>query len=144
MAKKRALVDLALTLSGASEKFTQDVEDMPETVFAQDGASAPPPPQPEKQKDAPDRELPQTQPAEPHWTRLAKEREVFTTWREQNALTDAECKRLLAAYSNLPEVKFFRDVPGTRLEIQNMIEAQIAREAAMGKPEEAKSEPIPF
>lgn len=29
MAKKRALVDLALTISGASEKFTQDVEDMP-------------------------------------------------------------------------------------------------------------------
>ena len=30
MAKKRALVDLALTISGASEKFTQDVEDMRE------------------------------------------------------------------------------------------------------------------
>jgi hypothetical protein len=28
MAKKRALVDLALTISGASEKFTQDVEDL--------------------------------------------------------------------------------------------------------------------
>jgi len=28
MAKKRALVDAALTISGASEKFTQDVEDM--------------------------------------------------------------------------------------------------------------------
>lgn len=28
MAKKRALVDLALTISGASEMFTQDVEDM--------------------------------------------------------------------------------------------------------------------
>lgn len=30
MAKKRALVDLALTLSGASERFTQDVEDFVE------------------------------------------------------------------------------------------------------------------
>lgn len=30
MAKKRALVDAALTVSGASEKFTQDLEDMPE------------------------------------------------------------------------------------------------------------------
>jgi len=29
MAKKRALVDAALTISGASERFTQDVEDMP-------------------------------------------------------------------------------------------------------------------
>ncbi len=32
MAKKRALVDAALTVSGASEKFTQDVEDTPEEV----------------------------------------------------------------------------------------------------------------
>jgi len=34
MAKKRALVDLALTISGASEKFTQDVEDMREESAA--------------------------------------------------------------------------------------------------------------
>jgi len=101
----------------------------------QPSPSAPPPPQ---------IETPPVQPEAPHWARFAKEREAFTTWREQNALTDAECKRLLAAYNKLPEVKFFRDVPGTRLEVQNMIEAQIAREAALGKTEEAKSEPIPF
>lgn len=32
MAKKRGLVDAALTVSGASEKFTQDVEDMPDVA----------------------------------------------------------------------------------------------------------------
>jgi len=30
IAKKRAMVDATLTISGASEKFTQDIEDMPE------------------------------------------------------------------------------------------------------------------
>ncbi len=35
MAKKRALVDLALTISGASEKFTQDVEDQVDTTPAE-------------------------------------------------------------------------------------------------------------
>lgn len=35
MAKKRAMVDLALTISGASEKFTQDVEDFIEAEFTE-------------------------------------------------------------------------------------------------------------
>lgn len=41
MGKKRAMVDLALTISGASERFTQDVEDL-----ATEGPAAAPDPQP--------------------------------------------------------------------------------------------------
>ncbi len=39
MAKKRGLVDAALTVSGGSEKFTQDIEDFAEGSPAQDGPS---------------------------------------------------------------------------------------------------------
>lgn len=44
MAKKRAMVDLALTISGASEKFTQDVEDMGADAPVQASQAEPEPP----------------------------------------------------------------------------------------------------
>jgi hypothetical protein len=47
MGKKRAFVDAVLTATGASDIFTQDIEDMPEVIpnaaKAQSGAWAPPP-----------------------------------------------------------------------------------------------------
>ena len=45
MAKKRALVDACLTVTAASDIFTQDVEDMPEVL---PGAASPPPTQAKK------------------------------------------------------------------------------------------------
>lgn len=42
MAKKRALVDAVLTVTAASDIFTQDVEDMPEEVLSGNGRKQPP------------------------------------------------------------------------------------------------------
>lgn len=50
MAKKRSLVDAVLTVTGASDIFTQDVEDLPEEM--RDGQSA----QPKKAKPGPSNE----------------------------------------------------------------------------------------
>lgn len=109
-----------------------------ETGEIEQGTSAPQATQP----SPPDA---QTAPDAPHWSRFAAERDAFAAWREQASLSDTDCKKLLARYKGLPEVKFFRDIPGTRVEIQNMIEAQIAREAATNKPEtEVRDERLPF
>ncbi len=66
MAKKRGLVDAALTVSGASEKFTQDVEDMPDVAPVepeQRPVPAPPiPPEPAHVEPKPVAEPPRTEP----------------------------------------------------------------------------------
>jgi len=46
MAKKRAMVDATLTTTGASDIFTQDIEDMPEVI---PGAATPPTQRPQEQ-----------------------------------------------------------------------------------------------
>lgn len=51
MAKKRALVDAVLTVTAASDIFTQDIEEMVENEVVP-GASHPPKPQPESQPEA--------------------------------------------------------------------------------------------
>jgi|GEM_PF-6978179 len=74
------------------------------------------------------------QPAQPRldWTQNPTERAAFQQWRERLTLSDAECKRLAAAYQGQSEpLKFFREYPGTRADLQNAIEAQMAREQAM-------------
>lgn len=54
MAKKRALVDAVLTVTGASDIFTQDIEDMPAEIFDKGQTSKPPIGKPqEKRPDAP-------------------------------------------------------------------------------------------
>lgn len=70
------------------------------------------------------------------WTQNHAEREAFRVWRERLTLTDTECKSLAAKYLGHAEpLAYFREYPGTRLELQNAIEAQMAREQAMGEPE---------
>jgi hypothetical protein len=52
MGKKRALVDAVLTVTGASDIFDQDLEDLPpELRQSGDGASKPPVTPPQKKKD---------------------------------------------------------------------------------------------
>lgn len=71
MAKKRALVDAALSISGASEKFTQDVEDMsdPEPVVVK----------PVVQQQA------QPQAAQPEAANV-EQAATTTTWNDQKTL----------------------------------------------------------
>jgi len=57
MAKKRALVDGILTVCGASDIFTQDVEDMPDELLHQDKpVQAEPKPTPHQEQQAPPEE----------------------------------------------------------------------------------------
>jgi len=53
MAKKRALVDAALTVTGASDIFTQDIEDMPPEMFTRKDAVPEKPPLKEPTRKAP-------------------------------------------------------------------------------------------
>ena len=72
----------------------------------------------------------------PEWTKSVTEREAFKAWREGLTLSDTECKRLAAAYKgkDTPLV-LFSEFPGTRQDLQNAIEAQMAREQALQEPE---------
>ncbi len=66
------------------------------------------------------------------WTKSADERAAFAAWREKNALTDADCKRLASAYKKVEPVKLFSELGfTTREELANAIEAQMAREMAL-------------
>ena len=51
MAKKRALVDAVLTVTAASDIFTQDIEDIPEEILNK-GEKKPEPPKEEASKPA--------------------------------------------------------------------------------------------
>ncbi len=86
----------------------------------------------------------------PDWTKNAAERDAFKLWREANTLSDADCKRLAGAYMGQGPLQYFRDYPGNRAELQNVVMAQIAREG-LEKPQaqpEAKApvteEKLPF
>ncbi len=52
MAKKRALVDAVLTVTGASDIFTQDIEDMPAEIFDKGQGAKPPIQQPQARQEA--------------------------------------------------------------------------------------------
>ena len=95
MAKKRALVDAALTVSGASEKFTQDVEDFDD--------SAP--------VEAPKAEAPKTQaraeaPKPGLWIDNPVQRKAFWAWVEGTTLTREQVYEAL-------EVKSLHDYEDT-------------------------------
>jgi hypothetical protein len=66
MAKKRALVDACLTVTAASDIFTQDIEDMPEVIpgAAVSPKSESPVPSPSGKTDSPEQ---QKQDAKNHW-----------------------------------------------------------------------------
>jgi len=85
MAKKRALVDAALTVSGASEKFTQDVEDMPDVAVSE-------PPMPEQrstQKAVPPEPQPQPETSGAGFDRWPEgKRRAFWAQARKDGLTD--------------------------------------------------------
>ena len=117
MAKKRALVDAALTVSGASEKFTQDVEDFdegpaetvtPETVKA---------------------ETPMAETAKPiigdtqHWIDNGKARAAFWKYTADTlSLTNAQVYEALG-------VEKMHDYRGTMAECKAALEKWIAAQA---------------
>jgi hypothetical protein len=67
------------------------------------------------------------------WWKDAPERASFAAWRDEHGLTDAECKRLASVYQGLgAPVKLFMELGfDSREDLQNAIEAQIARESAL-------------
>ena len=101
MAKKRALVDAALTLSGASELFTQDVEDI--------GPDQHPQPQPKEQARA------QRQ----HWT--ANEQAITRFWAWVKDTLGLLPTEALAAL----EVTDLSDYTGTMAEAKAILEAYV-------------------
>jgi hypothetical protein len=76
----------------------------------------------------------QPEPAQPapaaDWTKSQMERDLFTGFRTQHQLNDADCKDLAARHMGLDEpLKFFRDFPGDRAALQAAILEQLAKEA---------------
>lgn len=114
MAKKRALVDAALTISGASEKFTQDVEDMPtqETEQAtQPKRAAQPAP---KQADPPTAEQAGPQQAETQsWTTDKTQAPGFMMAWKGKGLSDDEIHLNL----NVTHLADYKDTIGTAAKI---------------------------
>lgn len=95
MAKKRALIDGILTVTGASDIFTQDIEDMPEELLnrtAQPAAKPAPAPDQAPPPDDGYNEAPPEQPAAP----------------SGNLITDKQRKRLyaIARSSGLNDAQF--------------------------------------
>jgi hypothetical protein len=126
MAKKRAMVDLALTISGASEKFTQDVEDFQE--------------QPIEAREHEDQ--PKTEPTgsktNADWTQSKAEREAFKAWHDGLSLSDADCKKLagLSMGTQVP-LALFRDFPGDRMALQAAIERELTKATQAVAPAQA-------
>ena len=137
MAKKRALVDAALTISGASEKFTQDVEDFDEDYVAPQ-AEQPPRKrapvattvQPQQKSATPDDQGPA-----PHWIDNERIRNRF--WRycyNEKTLSEAQVYEALGVDS-------VHDFAGTMQDAKDRIEEYIAEaEMAEGKPEQDAEE----
>jgi hypothetical protein len=64
------------------------------------------------------------------WTKSQMERDLFTGFRTQHQLNDADCKDLAARHMGLAEpLKFFRDFPGDRAALQAAILEELAKEA---------------
>lgn len=130
MAKKRALVDLALTISGASEKFTQDMEDaQPEASQPED----PPPPQAKTQTTAqaePPASAPPESPSEgkaaPHWIEQANVRSKFWGMCHDLGLKETEVHEALGC-------GHVKDFGGTMLEAKAKIDAWLAKKVEGSK-----------
>lgn len=114
IAKKRALVDAALTISGASEKFTQDVEDIVEAEFTPEPQPAPQPtaqPAPETPKAA--------EPKDNGWMKDAKARGAFWAWCTEQGLSHSEVHAAL-------KVESLNDYQGDKKQARDAIAAFIA------------------
>lgn len=107
IAKKRALVDLALTISGASEKFTQDIEDFVEAEFTPE-----PDPQPAK-----------AQPNASPFAEPAKARVWLNKALDYYAITEAQLLGYL-------DVERLADWRGTAEDAKARIATAIEQEAA--------------
>ncbi len=130
MAKKRALVDACLTVSGASEKFTQDVEDFEPQAPAEPKTEAEPAPRVIARAEV---EPPPVEQAALHWTKSKAEREAFEDWRSEHVLTDGDCKRLAGAALGRAPLQLFREFPGSREELQTAIERELEAQAARAR-----------
>lgn len=89
MAKKRALVDAVLTVTGASDIFTQDIEDMPAEVLNQGQRPAVPMPQEKKPEGSPS-----PKPSNEHSGRIISEaqRKRFYAIGKSTGATDEQLK----------------------------------------------------
>ncbi len=82
MAKKRALVDMTLTVTAASDIFTQDIEDLPAEILNQNGQSDQPRPQASRPPIAPPQRKSEAAPSAPAGN--------------GNLISEAQAKRMFA------------------------------------------------
>jgi hypothetical protein len=124
MAKKRALVDAALTISGASEKFTQDVEDMATDTEA----ATQPAPKAATQPTAatPATTEPPAQATEQSWTTDANTLKGFWANWKAKGLTEDE------VHLNL-NVTHLKDYTGTMSDAAKLLQAVADKKAAAKK-----------
>lgn len=87
MAKKRALVDAVLTITAASDCFTQDIEDMPEELATSVGVAKDAPIATPQAKDAPAAVAPTPAPANGAASHPARDR-----MRKMECKFDSKCK----------------------------------------------------
>jgi hypothetical protein len=123
MAKKRALVDAALTISGASEKFTQDVEDMPQQETEQPTAkvttqpTTPTPATPEPPAQA------ETVKSGNTWGADQAVLKAFWPWVKTQGLTNVECHKALG-------VEHLVDYNGSEADARKAITEYVAKNSA--------------
>jgi len=116
MAKKRALVDAALTVSGASEKFTQDIEDFEEPVSPRPVQQPAPAPAQARAEEEPMTGA--------HWIDDQRVRVKFWEYvQDKLALTSKDVYEALA-------VNRIHDYQGTMQDAKAALEAYVARKQA--------------
>lgn len=115
MAKKRALVDAALSISGASEMFTQDIEDIVDVEFT----------------EVPQKANPAPASAPSNWTQDQKDVDAFLNWAGGLGCDKDEAAVAL-------EVDNIADFTGDKKQAAAMVKSYLQRRAAIPVMESAK------
>uniref|UniRef100_A0A6M3JB14 Uncharacterized protein n=1 Tax=viral metagenome TaxID=1070528 RepID=A0A6M3JB14_9ZZZZ len=134
--KKRAMVDASLSVSGASEKFTQDMEDFPAETLAQEDPPAPAKVSEPAPVAAPKGNGGET-PKPAHWSESGKVRAGFWAETGRRGLTNDQVHTVLG-HDHLAQY------PGTRDEALALIDAWINARTAEAQVETPVQTSVPF